>query len=204
MRRSRTSVALPARDENRTAFASPHLPVICTVARRRIAKMPRRVFNGLAMSIHTVLCAVVAATGIRSRRMEPPATKWRLTSYVNMQLLAWRGHRACIHATCERLLADSSTCIHDPITHFTANRCFRQVDAGPGKRRGEPAENCRIGLPTSRRPPPLAIISDARMSHRHGQALHLSVRLCPVPQKDVARACAQLQSSTVVSSLPSP
>jgi hypothetical protein len=34
----------------------------------------------------------------------------------------------------------------DHALHRQPLRCFRQVDAGPGKRRGEPAENYRIGL----------------------------------------------------------
>jgi hypothetical protein len=138
--------------------------------------------------------------------MEPPTTRWRLTSSASMQLLAWRGRRLASTATCERLLVYSSTCVHCPITHFTANRCFRQVDAGPGKGRGEPAENyvqhwTGLGYYESTTNTTTVDIL-GRLVCRIGMVRRFSLVLRAT--EDVAHACAQPQSSTVVSPLPSP
>jgi hypothetical protein len=141
---------LPYLPGMRTALHSLHLtcpssaPLHDVVLRKCLARWSNGVQR--ARNTNTILALSLPQREYASRRMEPRENKWRLTSY-RMRLLAWRRHRACIHiAHVERLLADSGTCIHCPITHSTANRCFRQVDAGPGKGRGEPAENCRIGL----------------------------------------------------------
>jgi hypothetical protein len=174
------------------SLASIYLPVICAVARHRIAKMPRRVLNEPVISRRFLPC--------RCRNGNTLSEDGATNELVALDFLC--GHATTrlarspgCFATCERFLAGIHVYINRSRTSPPTVTFGRSMPA-----RVNEEEN-------RRRTAGLDYESKTSTGHNLGMLVGWAwsgAASIPVSTEDVAYACARLQSSTVVSSLPSP